>query len=279
MKADLHIHTTASDGEYSPTQVVELADSSMLDIIAVTDHDTVSGIEEAMHAANSKRISVIPGIEISARDAIQVHVLGYDIDYRNGELIDRLNTLTKERTKRNLEMISKLNNLGIDIEYESVTALAHGESVGRAHIARALVNSHVCNTVTEAFNMFLDEGKPAYSASQRITPAEAVKLIKRFGGISVVAHPMQIKLNRIQLEGYLRSLKRIGLDGLESYYFAHNLNDTRYYVMLAKKLGLLMTGGSDFHGDTMGDNHSVRLGNKYYEVSAYAQKVLIKDKY
>ncbi|ADL07964.1 PHP domain-containing protein [Thermosediminibacter oceani] len=244
MKVDLHLHTTFSDGTLTPEQVVDKAFSLNLRAIAITDHDTVDGIVPAVERAKKyPMLEVIPGIEINTYYGEEVHILGYYIDYLGNTLKSTLSALQEERINRIKKIIEKLQQLGIEISFEEVQAKASGSSIGRPHVARVLIDKKIVSSVDEAFALYLDQGKPAYVPRQKLTPYFAVDLIKKCGGIAVIAHPGVLKKQEI-----VKSLINYGIQGIEVYHKEHDDERVKYYKKIAMKYGLLMTGGSDCHG-------------------------------
>ncbi|MCG0276059.1 MAG: PHP domain-containing protein [Thermosediminibacteraceae bacterium] len=245
MKVDLHLHTTFSDGSLTPEQVVDTANSLNLRAIAITDHDTVDGIVPAIERAKIYRnFEVVPGIEINSFYCEEeVHILGYYIDYWSTTLRSALKVMQKERIERVKKIIEKLQKLGVEITFEEVEAKASGLSIGRPHIAMALIEKKIVSSVEEAFQLYLGPGKPAYVPREKLSPYHAVDLIKKSGGITVLAHPGMLKNQVI-----VKSLIDYGVHGIEVYHKEHDEEKVKYFKNLAKKYGLLMTGGSDCHG-------------------------------
>lgn len=246
MKADLHLHTTASDGRYSPEELVGKAASLGLEVIAITDHDSVNGIAPALEAAQSfPTIRVIPGVEIGTDvpDG-EVHVLGYFIDYVDAALVDKLAELRDTRKTRAKKMIAKLANLGISIEWERVQEIAGSGSVGRPHIAQAILEKGYVQSPKEAFVKYIGREGPAYAEREKMTPQQVVELVVSVGGLAVLAHPADIG----DLEDLIPRLQRVGLAGIEVYYNAYGAKTIHQLASLAHKHGLIATGGSDFHG-------------------------------
>ncbi|MBI4294646.1 MAG: PHP domain-containing protein [Chloroflexi bacterium] len=244
-KVDLHLHTTASDGSLTPEQMVKRAVEVGLEIIAITDHDTVAGIEPAMAAARSyPGLTLIPGVEINT-DVPQgeVHVLGYFVDYHHPEFASKLETLRRSREERAQKMIARLAGLGIPIEWRRVRELAAGESVGRPHIAQAMLEKRYIGTLKEAFTKYIGRDGPAYVERYKLTPDEAVTLVVRASGLPVLAHPAGID----GLETLVPRLKRQGLIGLEVYYPGYTSEMVAELSQLARRNSLLTTGGSDYH--------------------------------
>ncbi|KXG76892.1 Phosphoribosyl 1,2-cyclic phosphate 1,2-diphosphodiesterase [Fervidicola ferrireducens] len=245
MRVDLHIHTIYSDGTLTPEQVVDKAFSLKLRAIAITDHDTVEGIEPALNRAKEYlSFEVIPGIEINSFYLDEeVHILGYYIDWKSSILRLTLKALQEERIERTKRIIEKLKDLGIEINLEDISEKASCASIGRPHIAMALVEKKVVSSIEEAFEFYLDKGKPAYVPREKITPYYAVDIVKKSGGISVLAHPGKVKNQSI-----VKSLINYGIQGIEVYHKDHDEEKVQYYQSIAAKYGLLMTGGSDCHG-------------------------------
>ena len=253
-RLDLHLHTTHSDGSCTPTEVVGLAHRVGVTAMAITDHDITTGLVEAMTAGEACGIEVIPGVEISSSFGnSEVHILGYFLDWEDIDLNKRLKTLRDSRHRRNPKIVEQLQNLGIDLTYEEVRALAGSDSVGRPHIARALMDKGIVSSAKEAFDRFLADGKPAYVPRDLPAPVEAIHWIKAAGGLAVLAHPTWVRCADRSLAELVRQLKADGLDGVEVYYSTHAARQTREYLSLAQQLGLLVTGGSDFHGLTKPD--------------------------
>ncbi len=246
---DLHVHTTASDGSMTPTQLVQYAAKKKLSAIAITDHDTINGVEEAIMAGEKYNVEVMPGIEISVDYQYELHILGYNIDYKSQSLNDTLEKLKIFRQQRNPKMVKRLKTLGLDISMEDVEEIAKGDIIARPHIAAVMVKKGYVGSIEEAFHKYLADGKAAYVKRQRLTPQEGIALIKKAGGIAVLAHPIYLEQNGIDLELLLMTLKRVGLDGIEGYYPDYSDDMHQHYIALAKKHHLLVTGGSDFHGD------------------------------
>jgi 3',5'-nucleoside bisphosphate phosphatase len=253
-RLDLHLHTTHSDGSFTPTEVINLAHKAGVTALAITDHDITTGVLEATVAGQEHGIDVIPGIEISSiLGSSELHILGYFLDYQDTQLNERLALLRESRHRRNPKIIERLQAAGIDITYEEVRALAGTDSVGRPHIARVLMEKRVVSSAKEAFDQWLADGRPAYVPRELPTPSEAMGWIKAAKGLPVLAHPTWVKTTEGTLTDLVRRLKADGLDGVEVHYSTHTPRQTRDYLALAKQLDLLVTGGSDFHGLTKPD--------------------------
>ncbi len=252
---DLHAHSTASDGTFPPAEVVRLARDAGLQAVALTDHDTTDGLAEAVAAGQELGVEVIPGVEISAQFTDNtMHILGYFIDFRDGRLAERLAVLKEARKERNPKIIAKLNALGIHITMEQVERLSGGGQVGRPHIARALLESGYVRSLQEAFEIYLKNGGKAYVAKYRFQPAEALDMIRQAGGVPVLAHPFTLGLGSAQaLKEAFQDFQAMGLAGVEVFYADHTPEQEALYLRLARELGLLVTGGSDFHGDNKPD--------------------------
>lgn len=253
-RIDLHLHTTHSDGSFPPADVLAFAQTAGVTALAITDHDIVAGIPEAMELGSRLGIEIIPGVEISSRYGDgELHILGYCFDWQQPVLNERLKTLRESRHERNPRIIQRLNDLGLPMTYEEVRELAGTESVGRPHIARVLMNKKLVRSAKEAFDRYLAEGRPAFVPRQLPDPMEAVTWICEAGGVAVLAHPTWVKESSEGLARLVAQLKGAGLGGIEVHYSTHNARQTDEYLSLAKRLNLLVTGGSDFHGVTKPD--------------------------
>jgi len=249
LRSDLHLHSTASDGADSPAAVIRIAASLGLDGVALTDHDTLAGIPEAQDAADEVGIRLIAGVELSVdHHGVKMHMLVYGLDPDKGALQDRLEELRQGRTIRNEKIVSALVDLGFDITIEDVRAHAKGPSVGRPHIADALVAKGYVSTRDEAFEHLLHDGGAAYFSRTRLSAVEAIQLGTASGGICVIAHPKTVNLRAGPFEQALRDLKSVGLGGLEAHHPMHDLDLRKHLEDLADDFGLIATGGSDYHG-------------------------------
>jgi len=246
MKADLHLHTTASDGRLSPEDVVRTAAHLGLAVISITDHDSVDGIAIALKAAGQyPSLTVIPGVEVSTDVPHgEVHVLGYFVDHTNPELIIKLAAFRNSRKVRAQRMIEKLATMGVHIDWPRVQDIAGTGSVGRPHIAQAMLEKGYIPSLKEAFNKYIGREAPAYVEREKMTPEEVVELITQVGGLAVLAHPAQID----DLEHLIPRLQRVGLVGVEAYYNSYPPKTIQYLASVAHKHSLVATGGSDFHG-------------------------------
>jgi predicted metal-dependent phosphoesterase TrpH len=255
---DLHVHTTASDGVFSPRQIIDMAIQTGLEGIAITDHDTVDGLPLALSYVSENRLNIdlIPGIELNTEyQGNEIHILGYFIDHKNYHLNKRLNEIKKARHNRAIEMINKLCDMGFSITINRVAELARGGLIGRPHIAQALIEGGYAASVKEAFSEYIGPGKPAYVPRYKFLPQEAVNLIRNAGGIPVIAHPGLLKE-----PSWLKYAIDIGVEGIEAYYPEHTSEQTEEFLRIGRKKGLIITGGSDFHGlDNVG-GESAGLG-------------------
>ncbi|GAB6180742.1 PHP domain-containing protein [Desulfotomaculum defluvii] len=244
MYADLHIHTTASDGSDTPTEVVQKALRIGLSAIAISDHDTLEGINEAKKAAKNFNIEVLSGVEVNTFfQGSEIHILGYLIDPEHDEFVTKLKELQDDRLTRIRKMVDKLRDLDIYIDLDRVLELSTGGSIGRPHIAQALVESGYVATLQEAFVNYIGAGKPAFVPREKLTPEEAIGLITKAEGVPVLAHPGHSKI-----DNYILKFITAGLKGLEVWHRNHTSLMVNHYEKLAKKYNLIPTGGSDYHG-------------------------------
>ena len=256
-RADLHCHTTFSDGSLTPTQIVARAVQRGLEVIALTDHDCTDGLPEALEAAaRHPGFLLIPGVELST-DVPQneVHVLGYFIAWQLPAFQERLARLRRSRLDRGQAMLGKLRELGIDLSWERVQEIAGDGAVGRPHIALAMLEAGHIKALDEAFDRYLGRNGPAYVEREKMTPAEAVQLITSVNGLPVLAHPAQLQ----DLDRFLEELKETGVIGLEVYYQDYSSEDIDRLLAAARRHDLLPLGGSDFHG--IGGAHERDLGD------------------
>jgi hypothetical protein len=247
---DLHIHTTCSDGTLTPSQVVHHAVELGLQAIAITDHDTVEGTAPAQEAARTTGIQVVPGVELSLqwRPGI-LHLLGYFPDTSNAELLSVLNRLTRARTRRIPQIVDRLRAVGVRITSDDVYRCAAGGAPGRPHVAGVLVSRGYVSSLQQAFDQFLKKGRPAYVSKEKLVPEEALEILVRAQGLPVIAHPYSLLEAGISaLDGIIRDLKPLGLQGIEAYYPRHSIEQTRLFEDVALRHGLIVSGGTDFHG-------------------------------
>jgi hypothetical protein len=249
LAVDLHLHSTASDGTDTPATVVRIAADRALTAIALTDHDTLSGIPEAQVAACELGIDLVPGVELSVdHHGVKIHLLAYFIEPTPGPLQDRLDTLRTGRDVRNVEILRRLRAMGYAITLDDVLAHAKGDAVGRPHIADALVASGAVNDRAQAFRDLLRDGGPAYVERERLTAVQAIGLATASGGVTSIAHPLTINPGDVTLRSIFVELRDAGLAGIEAYYSEHPPHIRAQLADIASELGLVATGGSDYHG-------------------------------
>lgn len=257
MRIDLHTHTTASDGLLAPDALVALAAERGVGLLAVADHDTTDGVDAALHAGRAHGVEVWPAVELSCDvEAGEVHVLGYFIDHRRGWFQALLARLREGRADRAARMVERLAELGAPVDFHRVQALAGGGAIGRPHVARALVEAGWVRDVQEAFARYIGRQGPAYVGRLKVTPAQAVVLIRAAGGLAVLAHP-----GWGQQDELIPHLIEAGLDGVEVYYPDHTPEQVAHYRALAGRCRLLITGGTDFHGGDLATR--VTVGSQY----------------
>lgn len=250
MKADLHLHSTASDGVLPPALLVERAALLGFDTIALSDHDTVDGVCEAQKAAKACGVEVIPAVELSCGAQKEIHVLGYGFDIRNEALLAFCAERRKQRKYRTEQIVKRLCELGKPVSMDRVRELARGV-MGRPHVAQALVEAGHVRSVSEAFDRFIAVGRPAYVPKEDVKVREAVRLIREAGGAAVLAHPMELKMGETALESLIGEWKAQGLSGVEVWHPSAANNHAAFLLGLARRENLLVTGGSDFHGETV----------------------------
>jgi len=253
-RIDLHLHTTHSDGSLPPADVLALAKQANVSALAITDHDITTGIPEAIATGQELGIEVIPGVEISSFNGkSELHILGYFVKWDDAAFNQRLAQLRESRHRRNPLIIERLREAGLDVTYEEVRSLAGTESVGRPHIAQLLMQKKYVTSAKEAFDRYLADGRPAFVPRELPSPAEAIRWIRQAKGVAVLAHPTWVKETREGLGACVTALKEAGLGGVEVHYSTHTKSQTSQYLELARRLNLLVTGGSDFHGLTKPD--------------------------
>lgn len=260
MSVDLHLHTTASDGTFTPARLVKRAVKKRVRIIAVTDHDTTAGLPEATEEARRFNVGVIPGIEINTdMGEAEAHILGYFIDTEHPGLVETLQRIRRGREQRVGAMCALLAEHGLEISEEDVRRHARGESVGRPHVAQALLARRLVAHMGEAFERWLGRGRPAYVPRTSLTPFQAIEAIREAGGVAVLAHP------NLAGEAILDDLVRAGLQGLEALHPTHTADRTAHLARLAESRGLGVTGGSDFHGPQV--NRQVDVGDVRFSLA------------
>lgn len=250
-KADLHIHTTYSDGTHTPEEVVRVSKDNGLSAIAITDHDITDGIIPALKCGAKIGVEVIPGIELSCEyNSVEIHILGYFINWENSWFQGKLKVFQKARERRAYYILSKLKEVGIEIDEQMLFSQANLGSISRIHFARCLVEMGAAKSLVDAFQKYLIEGKPAYVRKLRVNPEEALNMIHRVGGVSILAHPIFGGGHR----NFLKKMKRLGLSGIEAYHPSQSKNQIIKFMKIADDLDLMITGGTDSHGGRIEEN-------------------------
>lgn len=268
MKCDFHLHSNISDGIFSPEKLVDVAKEKGLDVIAVTDHDTVEGVLRAQKRAAEVGLKCICGVELSTVAAgKEVHVLAYNLNMQDAEFSSEMQRIANFRSERNRLMQQKFNQHGIDID---ILSLKSDGSIGRGEIAREMVKKGYCQNAAEAFDKYLGTGKCCYVQTRRLTPVEAIQFALKFGGIPVLAHPKNLHMSFGEFGKFLHPLVLAGLGGIEAQYFTHNNTERKFYTKMAKKYKLIITGGSDFHDYT----HGVAIGSQSFSPNGYTRTIL-----
>jgi len=276
LKIDLHIHTTYSDGTFSPQMVIDTALDCNLDVIALTDHDNILSHKAAYDYVqkNNINIEIIPGVEINTiYKGYEVHILGYFMNTDNADFQNLMKTQQQARINQTNEIIELLNKkAGIRIKFEDVKSLvAEGGSIGRPHIARAITNAGGVNNVMEAYAKYINDSSNVYVQRKTVSPHEACEIIYEAGGIPVFAHPIDVEIS----DELAKELISYGLRGIEAYHRKHSPAVVEHYSSLAEKYGLIITGGSDFHAPSV--NHgSILMGKNF--VPSWVYDELIKEK-
>ena len=261
-RADLHVHSTASDGSVAPKDLAALAVKAGMAAFALTDHDSVEGVAAARAAAEKVGIELVPGVELTGYapradgSEAELHIAGLFVDETCQALLDRLSELRQARVARVHEMAAILRGLGMDVDEEAVLARAHGGAVGRVHVAQQMVEQGYCADMRDAFDRYLGAGCPACVPKQQLTPAEAVRLARSAGGCAVLCHPGLL----LDIEDFIPGLVESGLDALEVHYPMHSARDEKRLLDLTREYGLGVTGGSDFHGEAKPD---ISIGQEF----------------
>lgn len=249
---DLHIHTTASDGSLTPTQVVQLARKKGFSLIAVTDHDTMGGVAEALAAGKKYNVDVVPGVEISSGVTLEVHMLGYGMSPDHPVMKAMMEDMRAARVERMERIIENLQKMGVPITVEEVEAVAGG-AIGRPHIAQVLIAHGLVPDVRTAFREYIGVGAKAYVERRKMTSEQVIANIRDAGGVPVLAHGGLLRISEVELNQWIDSMAKKGLMGLECYHNAHTPQMERLLRAAAERNGLLVTGGSDFHGASRPD--------------------------
>ena len=246
---DLHTHSRFSDGTFTALQIVKYAEEKGLKAFALTDHDTTEGVKEAKSIETN--VEVISGVEISTRyDKKEIHIVGLYVNENDADLNKQLKYYREKRVTRNFEILEKLNSLGVNITIDDVKESCTGDVISRAHIAKALVSKGFVGSYTEAFDRYLGDNKCAYVPRETLNYEESMELITKAGGVPVLAHPLLYKMSDTNLENMMVKLRQKGLKAVEVYYSTHSNSDTQHIMAMANRVGLIYSGGSDFHGAT-----------------------------
>ncbi|MBU2591508.1 MAG: PHP domain-containing protein [Nitrospinae bacterium] len=256
--ADLHLHSSFSDGRLRPSEIVRKAKEAGLEVISLTDHDTLEGVPEAIEAGAEYGIEIIPGVELSCSEGeIDIHILGYFVDHKASPLLKLLAGIKERRLERMGSMIDKLNQLGLKIDKgEFFEQFRDAHTVGRLHLANYLLEKKLVTSIQDAFNQYIGGWAPAYENVKMLSLEEGIRLIRDNGGVAVYAHPCKKDIDKL-----LPKLVKLGIRGIEIYYPGYSDGERRHYLATAKRMGLIATGGSDDHGYGNGDRviGSIRL--------------------
>ena len=261
---DLHVHTTASDSTASPAEAVRLAKEAGLSAIAITDHDTVSGYAEAAEAGKKYGVEVVPGIEISTKYGRAVHILGYYIDPDSDKLAPVLEWVVHDRDERNRKMAELMAADGLPVSYEEMHR-RFGAVIGRPHFAEVLVELGLAKDIRDAFDRYVEKGQKYYLPRNFLSIERSIEIIREAGGVPVLAHPFQYKLDDAGLRELIEHCMESGLQGMECRYSGYSVEQSKYLGRLAEEYGLIKTGGSDFHGDNK-RHISIGTGTGHLEV-------------
>jgi len=265
IKVDLHTHTTYSDGANSPEELLNLAKKKKIDVIGITDHDTIDGIDEAFQYAKKLNIEVIPGLEISTDvEGEEVHLLGYFIDHKDVELNKYLQFFREERLERAKRILKRLNNIDIELTLSEVQKIAKNSPICRPHIAKALLEKGIVKNFQSAFNKYIGDFGPAFEKKIHVSPQSAIKIINDAGGLAFIAHPGKMK------ESILKNLINLGIDGIEVIHSSHKKYQQKFYRGIVNQYCLLESGGSDYHGGMRNDGDNF---GKYYTTNSVLDNI------
>lgn len=265
-KIDFHMHTTYSDGHYTPLELLKKAKENNINIVSITDHDSINAIEESINIGNGLGIKVIPGVEISTDvEDQEIHLLGYFLDTKSADLQKYLKFFREERFQRAKRIVRNLNNLGFDMTIDDVLEVARGSAIGRPHLALVMLEKGYVSDFYEAFHKYLRDGGPAYERKIYVSPKSALKLINDAGGLSFIAHPGNMK------ESILMALINAGVDGIEVTHPSHSNYQKKFYRGIVNQYCLLESGGSDFHGGKKNDEQNL---GKYFLPHKHYQEML-----
>ena len=245
---DLHVHTTASDGTFTPSDVISLAKKAGLTAMAITDHDTVNGIDEALNKANEEKFELVPGIEISVGDTENVHIIGLYINHKNNHLVQIVDIMKKNRFERNKMLIDNIKKEGFDISYEKVRDLMNTDNVGRLHIAHYMQKKGITNDYRKIFKKYLIPGTKTYVPMKNVSEEDGIKAILKSGGIPILAHINYLKQNDEETEETIKRLMNYGLMGIEVFYSGYDSHTEKIAHRISEKYNLVKSGGTDFHG-------------------------------
>jgi len=247
--ADLHVHTTYSDSTFTPAQVVDRAAWLGLNVVAITDHDTIDGVEEARREAAGHGIEIVAGVEISTyHGSEEFHIIGLYVDTSNSEFVERINLMNRARLERIHEMIDRLKEMGVELAADDVMELSQGSSPGRLHVAQALLNRGYIHALPEAFARYLGDRCGGFVPKRYMTVQESIEAVRSAGGVSILAHP-----GLTNRDDYIPRFREMGLDGLEAFYPSYSEYDQSRYLSIANREGMLASGGSDCHGQRRND--------------------------
>ncbi len=269
-EADLHLHSIYSDGTFTPTEIVKHAKELSLSCISITDHDTTDGLDEAFKAASECDIEFISGVELSSSyKRKEVHILGYFIDYKEKWFLDRLEKFRAARKLRFLEMVKRLRERGVKVDYEKILNENPKAAIGRLHLGKAVYREGHTSSIREVFDKYLGEGKPCYVKKEELSVVDAIEIIKKLGGVSILAHPYLLRDDKIVLE-----LLDLGFNGIEASHFEHPKGIEEKYSKIARERNLLLSGGSDCHGEAKED---ILMGKKRvpYDVVVKMKEYLV----
>jgi predicted metal-dependent phosphoesterase TrpH len=266
MLLDLHCHSTYSDGTLSPKQLIRKAKNLGIKMFSITDHDTINAQKEAIEYSRKLDLKYIPGVEINAEFPTLMDILGYGIDINDDYLNSILDTIYNKRIERNRMMIELLKKEGFNIDIEDLEG-ASLSTIGRPHIARILLKKGYGTSVSQIIETYLTRGKKCYIERFKFSPKKTIKAIKKSGGLAVLAHPRKLRLSNVQLESLVNELKDYGLDGIECFHYSSDPHYTNFLIDLARKNGLLVTAGSDFHG----------LNKPFVSLGVYVEDFVIQD--
>jgi predicted metal-dependent phosphoesterase TrpH len=269
--ADLHVHTNHSDGLYTPEQVVKIAIEKGIKVLAIADHDTTTAYDEALKYVAEEELTLIPAVELStAQNGTELHILGYLMDHKNPAFARKTKEFRQERLVRGEKIVEKLNELGIELSMDTVRRVAGKSTLGRPHIADALVEQEYVRTFNEAFARYLGYHAPAYVPKFHITPEQGIQIIHEAGGVAVLAHP-----GTLARDDLIPGLASVGLDGIEAIYPLHSHHVVKKYMTMAADLGLIFTGGSDCHGRP---DSRMAIGSVTVPKQCYDDLLAVKEK-